>query len=353
MGLSPMDKPETLSVPSFGISTDAMTGPEALAAFRQSVQDVFTLTCLGDERQYRLNLSAWHLGTIMVGRFQCSALAFDRDAALVATSGLDHLLVQLYVEGGFAGVAADHSVVVTAGDVVIFDLAQGLKTRATDFTNISVLIPRPFLAHHCDDASRLHGHVLPANGAIAAMLGSYMRALVDRLPTLTPGDAQVAARSTVALVTTMLADQGGGGFAPTAPAPLSPFRKVAQEIDRRLREPSLDAASLAQSLGMSRATLYRTFQPVGGIADYVRRRRLAVAAIILSSPANQRRKIGEIARDCGFASESVFSRAFRSAFGIAPGQARQCGADFWSQPHLLAQDNGSLDFARWMRMLHT
>ena len=351
MGLSPMHQPENMSVPSFAISTDAMTGPEALAAFRQSVQDVFALTCLGDEGEYRLNLSAWHLGTIMVGRFQSSALAFERDAALVATSGLDHLLVQLYVQGGFAGVAANHPVVVTSGDIVIFDLAHGLKTLATDFTNISVLIPRSFLRHHYDDASALHGHVLPANGAMAAMLGTYMRALVDRLPTLTPGDAQVAARSTVALVTAMLADQGDG-FAPAGPSLLSPFRKVAQEIDQRLREPSLDAVSLAHSLGMSRATLYRTFQPVGGIADYIRRRRLAVAAIMLSSPANQRRKIGEIARDCGFASESAFSRAFRSAFGIAPGRARQCGADFWSQPHLLAQDSRSLDFARWMRMLH-
>lgn len=346
-----MDKPEITSVPSFEICTDDMAGAEALAAFRQSVQDVFALTYFGDQSHYRLRLSAWHLGTIMAGRFQSTALAFNRDAALVATSGLDHLLVQLYVEGGFVGTAANLPVVVTAGDIVIFDLAHELKTQATDFANISVLIPRSFLAHHDEDASRLHGKVLPANGAMAAMLGSYMRALVDRLPTLTMADARVAARSTVALITTMLADQGDG-IMPAAPPPLSPFRKVAREIDRRLRDPSLDATALARTLGMSRATLYRSFQPFGGIADYIRRRRLAAAAIILSSPAHSRRKMGEIARDCGFASESAFSRAFKSAFGITPGQARQRGGDFWSHPDMQNQDNRSLDFARWMRMLH-
>lgn len=339
------------ALPSFQISTDQVPGPEALAAFRQSVQDVFALTCLGEAEDYRLDLVAWHLGTLMIGRFGSSALAFDRGAALVAASGLDHLLVQLYVDGGFAGVAADRPVTVTPGDIVIFDLAHGLHTQASDFTNISVLVPRAFFAPLHIDVSRLHGLVLPATGALAAMLGSYMTALVDRLPTLDMADAEVAARSTVALMTTMLAGQDDR-LPPSEAAAISPFRRVSREIDRRLRDQSLDAASLARDLGMSRATLYRTFQSVGGIADYIRRRRLSVAAIALAAPGNQRRKIGEIAFECGFATESAFSRAFKAAFGIAPGQARQRSADFWSGPDTLGRGDASLDFARWMRMLH-
>lgn len=346
-----MNDMEAKSLPSFQLSTRDLTGPEALAAFRQSVQDVFALTCLGDPDQYQLDLAAWHLGSVMVGRFGSSALAFDRDIALVAASGLDHLLVQLYVEGGFDGMAADQPVHVSAGDIVIFDLAHGLATQASDFTNISVLVPRAFFAHLYDNISRLHGLVLPAHGALAAMLGSYMRTLVDRLPTLAAGDAQVAARSTIALMTTMLTGQDDRR-APANPVALSPFRKVSREIDRRLREPSLDAISLAQGLGMSRATLYRAFQPVGGIADYIRRRRLAVAAIILANPDNQRRKIGEIALECGFATESAFNRAFKNAFGLAPGRARRRSIDFWSSADLRTNDDGSLNFARWMRTLH-
>ncbi|EQB18339.1 helix-turn-helix domain-containing protein [Sphingobium lactosutens] len=347
-----MQQPSGDSLPTFRISTDSMTGPDALTAFGQSVQDVFSLTCLGDPECYRLDVAAWHLGTIMVGWFRSSALAFDRDAALAAASGLDHLLVQLYVGGGFTGSAADRSVTVRAGDIVIFDLIHGLRTRASDFSNISVLVPRAFFAPTLQDISRLHGLVLPADNPLAAMLGSYMTSLVDRLPSLGVADGQLAARSTVALVTTMLAGQAPG-LPPVMGITPSPFQRVSREIDRRLGDARLDPASLACDLAMSRATLYRTFQPVGGIADHIRRRRLAVAAIALSDPGNRRRKVGEIALDCGFATESAFGRAFKKAFGISPGKARQRSLDFWYAPDARDHGDASLDFARWMRMLHS
>ena len=48
--------------------------------------------------------------------------------------------------------------------------------------------------------------------------------------------------------------------------------------------------------------------------DRVRQRLLA--------PANLRRTIEEIARECGFADYSTFVRAFRRRFGLSPGEWR-------------------------------
>ena len=286
----------------------------------------------------------------MLGTFRSSALAFDRPASLVAASGLDHLLVQLYVEGGFTGVADREPIVVAPGDIVVFDLTRTLHTRASDFGNISLLIPRAFFAATHAEISALHGRVLPAGGAFTGVLASYMIALAERIPALDAREGDLAAKSTAALITTVLASHDDRGPA-AAPVIQSPFRKISQEIERRLRDPALDADALGDALGMSRASLYRAFEPVGGIADYIRRRRLAVALVAIAAPENQRRKIGEIAFECGFASESAFNRAFKAAYGVPPSEARQRSVRLWQISSDAKKPTDSLDFARWMRTL--
>jgi len=342
------DASERSGIPYYQVSTDDVSGLQGLEAFRQSVQDLFALTPLS-AAPYRIDMIAWHLGTLMLGSVRSSALAFDRPASLVAASGLDHLLVQLYVEGGFTGTADTRPVVVTPGDIVVFDTTRTLHTRASDFGNITLLIPRSFFAATHADVSALHGRVLPAGGAFTGVLASYMIALAERLPALDAREGDLAARSTAALITAVLASHDDRG--PAAVAIPSPFRKIALEIDRRLRDPALDAEALAEALGMSRATLYRAFEPAGGIADFIRRRRLSAALVAIAASENQRRKIGEIAFECGFASESAFNRAFKAAYGVPPSEARQRSVRLWSMADEAGKPVGSLDFARWMRTL--
>lgn len=345
-----MDQDFPTAIPHFHVSTEEVSEEIGFATFQHSVQDVFLLSRLS-EGPYLLEISAWNLGTMMVGRFRSSAMAFDRPPALVATGGLDHLLVQLYVEGGFSGMADDRPVTIRPGDIVVFDLTRTLNTKASDFTNISLLIPRPFFEATHDDVGALHGTTLPADRPMTSVLASYIKAFAERLPALSPTEAGTAAKATAGLATTILSI--GATPARTARTPISsPFRAITFEIEARLQDPMLDADMLATALNMSRATLYRVFEPIGGIADYIRRRRLTAAVVLLADPAQRRRKISEIAFGLGFTSESSFTRAFKLAFGVSPREARLQGAGLWS----IATSDGmemptSREFARWMRTL--
>ncbi len=70
---------------------------------------------------------------------------------------------------------------------------------------------------------------------------------------------------------------------------------------------------------MSRSTLYRLFQPLGGIDGYIRRRRLAQAYQTLRTPSGRTGDyVYRVAQAWGFASESAFSHAFRRAFQLTP-----------------------------------
>ncbi|QAY75253.1 helix-turn-helix domain-containing protein [Sphingosinicella sp. BN140058] len=338
------------AVPHFEVSSGSAGSDAAFAAFAQSVEDVFAIARTGTD-DYRLELRAWHLGTLMLGSFDSSSLSFERAPALVARSGLDHLLVQLYEAGGFQGTAGEYPIEVAPGDIVVFDLASTLHTQASDFRNLSFLIPRAFFESHLDDPGALHGIVLRPDMPLAGILASYFRALVERVPALQADEAIAAAKATAALATTVLCTYAQADRRTSQPI-LSPFRAIAQTLEAGLHDPELDAEQVAARLGMSRATLYRVFEPVGGVAGYIRRRRLSRAALALAAPENARRKIAEISYENGFASEATFARIFRATFGLSPRAARERSAALWTLPQ--AAGGAPADppeFARWMRTL--
>ena len=266
----------------------------------------------------------------------------------MATSGLDHILVQLYFEGGFVGSAGTSSVCVAAGDICVFDLSDTIETSSSCFGNVSLLFPRGELRAFLPDRSQMHGVVLASGHPLTDLLGDYLLSLTQRAGLLSVGEAMLAAGATVALAGAVLAGQPAGPDRQTVCGQPSDLRRIGQYVDAHIGDPKLDAVRIARSLGMSRASLYRACLSSGGVANLIRRRRLTGAALQLADPL-QRERIGEIARRWGFTSDSAFARTFREAFGISPREARRRG----SAP-VSTNADGSVDasgFASWMRLL--
>lgn len=88
-----------------------------------------------------------------------------------------------------------------------------------------------------------------------------------------------------------------------------------------LRRPA-SIGAIASELGVSRATLYRDFKTAFGCSpgEYVRCARIDVAARAL---ARGRRRVAEIAAECGFYDQSHFDRWFRMALGVSPSAYRR------------------------------
>lgn len=92
-------------------------------------------------------------------------------------------------------------------------------------------------------------------------------------------------------------------------------------IDNHLTEP-LDLEEIARQSGYSLSHFYKVFPAVTGfsIKEFVRNKRLAAAARRL---VFTRQRILDIALDCGFESQEVFTRAFRSLYDLTPGEFRR------------------------------
>jgi AraC-like DNA-binding protein len=79
----------------------------------------------------------------------------------------------------------------------------------------------------------------------------------------------------------------------------------------------LTLEAIAREAGLSRYHFLRTFKRLVGVTphQYIRRARLREAAKRLCV---ERRRILDIALDCGFGDISNFNRAFRAEFGLTP-----------------------------------
>ncbi|WP_208507556.1 GyrI-like domain-containing protein [Variovorax sp.] len=115
------------------------------------------------------------------------------------------------------------------------------------------------------------------------------------------------------------------------------MHKVVTHIDDHLERP-LDLAELADVAHFSAFHFHRLFAAWAGetLGDYVRRRRLEVAALRLAT--QPRLSVLEAAVSVGFGSGEAFSRAFRARFGSAPSSWR--AAHDWS---LLPEANSNPD----------
>nr|WP_249042663.1 AraC family transcriptional regulator [Sphingomonas carotinifaciens] len=100
------------------------------------------------------------------------------------------------------------------------------------------------------------------------------------------------------------------------------IERIRALIDARLSDPDFTASEVIATSDLSRATLYRTFRPYGGLAGYIQLRRLERVRRALGDPRDER-PFATIALDSGFESSSHCSRLFTDRFGVRPGAYRK------------------------------
>lgn len=338
-------------IESFGFRAAEMEPEANAAAWREAVVSLFDVSELGrgEPGPFRADIESYAMGPVLLGHTRFSGQRFTRSLEVVARSGVDHLIVQLYLTGGFQGTAGGAPMAVGAGDICVFDLAQTLETVAVASEVLTIVAPRLLVERRLPQPELLHGLVLPGRNVLASLLGRHLITLFDHAGRMTYDECVMAAEGTVALAAAcMQGELERRDAIVSAPHSLS-LLEARRWIDQHLEDADLSADSVAEAFGMSRATLYRLFAPAGGVAEFIRARRLHRAFFDLADPAA---RVSEVARRWGFSSEAVFARAFKAAYGISPRAAR--GAASFGGRASGAEgmtEDGRPVIGRWMREL--
>lgn len=96
------------------------------------------------------------------------------------------------------------------------------------------------------------------------------------------------------------------------------FRQVCLFIERNLERVELSTATLIEQFGLSRATLYRMFEPLGGVRNYLMYRCAMAALFDLSDAKAERGSVLRVCERWKFSSPANFNRAIQRLFGNSP-----------------------------------
>jgi AraC-like DNA-binding protein len=313
-------KPQKVLTTSFDL--DNVPENERFSAWKESFSVIFDVSLVEktDERGFRTRMTNSHLGSMLLGTLASPRQYFHRSRKLIAQTGIDHILVQVYLHGGENGRFGKTDLTLAPGDVFILDLGQTVESLAEDFDILTLVIPRQMFEQHLRAPETLHGQVLRRKSPLGQALGQHLRTLWQFVPTATVEDANALAKGVVGLIVAYF-----GHIAPQEDSPeiqMATRQSIRHYINRHLADPQLTPTALAARFRISRTYLYRLFEHEGGISRYIREQRLMRSLNELIKPENRKKRVADIAFSLGFADEAHFSRLFRHTFGFTPGEAR-------------------------------
>jgi AraC-like DNA-binding protein len=310
------------------IVTDRRAGREGLRTFRDAMADICSPSLCDSAGEFEATSRSCDMGAAVLTDVQSCPLRYERSALQVARSGYDHFQINLILAGDMQLSSGRQTTVFRRGDIGIFDTDRATDMQVRGAAGglshcMSIFIPRTMIASSFASPDDEHGAVLRREVRAGRMLGDLMVSLAQKAGQLTPTQTDVQLRGLLGLLA------GGLDCATDASLPLRQAMRMAARasaeryIDKHLDSSRLSADALARRFGWSRATLYRLFEPDGGLMKYIQRRRLQRAYAALVSPVHAHRRVLDIALDSHFASDATFNRAFRRTYGVPPGELRE------------------------------
>jgi len=262
---------------------------------------------------------------------------------LVARTGLDAYMVQLYTGGGFDGHADGAEMSVRAGDVCVFDLTDTLATQAVHSSTVTLVIPKLLVDRHWDARAPVNGLVIGGATALGQLMGAHLAALNKAMPSVTVDEAPVVATTTAQMVASTFAYCTSGDDLTNGALQQALFERAIRHIRSHLGSPDLSPDTICRALNVSRSHLYRAFSAKGGVMQNILEQRLRAAFGELSNPLNRNETIGSIAFRCGFASDAHFNRLFRQTFGVRP-------TDIRDMPPIAAPPSSEPGLPAWLSL---
>ncbi|WDZ95791.1 AraC family transcriptional regulator [Herbaspirillum sp. WKF16] len=209
--------------------------------------------------------------------------------------------------------------------VLALDMGQTMRMhRPTRARVLAFFTPRERVAAVIADPESIHGRILSYASPLGQLIQAQVRHLTQRLPFLDQRSAQEAIGLCLDLILTAFAKQVRLDDGARAVARQALMACVKRHIMANLHKKELSAMTVQRAFPqVPRPTLYRMFEPEGGLAAYIRNCRLWAAARELIELRQM--PVAEIAYGLGFGSASDFSRAFKRSYDVSPLDFRAAG----------------------------
>ena len=299
----------------------------SIVILRRFCSPLFDLESVCDQDHFHFDGWALHMGQVLLLDWGSNALLVNRTSTHVARGSIDHYQISMPVRGACHIEHTRGAVMVETGDIIISDMTQPSRTRLIEAAGqrpselLTMVIPRSLLAARLRNPDDVQGSVIRGGTAYGRLVADQFRLLRDQAPSMTTVDSEIATTSMISLVAGAIGHAVADGSA-TNVGRQAMLQRIKRYIAGHLDSSDLTAKAMCRRFGVSRAALYRLFEPDGGLANFVQQHRLHCAFGMLTSATWCHWRIADIGRNCHYGSDATFIRAFRNLFGATPGEVR-------------------------------
>lgn len=266
----------------------------------------------------RARLRGWRLDRMLLYDRYLHDVGHRRDAERVVADGFDHFTLTLLLSGAMTLIRKGHRHVLQPGELMLLDTSVPNENRMDDAHVVTIAVARERLAAVTDNVAALDGLVLQSEQA--QLFRDFVELLLRSLPDMSRS-ARMAAAGILTTLLTVAIDNAGIDRSAGSSQAAERLTRLRQVVDTQLGEVAFDVAELVRRSGMSRPTLYRLLAPHGGVAAFIRNRRLEHLRRRLADPT-EARTFAVLARETGFANASDASRAFFDRYDVRPSNYR-------------------------------
>lgn len=262
---------------------------------------------------------SWRLDRTLLFAREYGGIRHHRSAR-VERDGFEHFVLHHVIGGELFSGPFGQAKRVGPGETVVLDTREPMESGAASVRLVTVSLARDAMRAAAGHVDHLHGrHIDRQEGALLAAL---LRELVEQVPHLSPGAHPAVTRTLVELISLAINPLGASGRLDFYRLEHVRREAVRRVIEANLGTPAFSVQEIVQATGISRASLYRLFEPQGGVARYIQLCRLLQLRDRLDDRTFDVHPLAELAPMVGFSGESHAGRLFKQVFGISPGAYR-------------------------------
>jgi AraC-like DNA-binding protein len=267
---------------------------------------------------------AWRLDSLLLVQDRLSSHLFERNPDLVKKEPIDHWYFFLQRSGTSEVTMGDRIAKSLPGRLAFRSLGRPVNGTKSDPDSLALFIPRDNMWELAPALDSVNNTILET--PLGLFLSDYLLVLERQLTVLTVEDVPRVVEMTRSMIAACMAPSRDRTHAAGGPIAATLFERARRYINENLQSPQLAPEQLSRALGVSRRRLYQLFERYGGVAHYIRGRRLTSCHAAIVNPL-ETRQIQAIAYDHGFPDPAMFSRLFRAEFGYSPSEAREAIAN--------------------------
>ncbi|PWV95162.1 AraC family transcriptional regulator [Hoeflea marina] len=321
-------------------TTSTQPAGDQFAYWKSFVSPLVDVTQATSRQGFLARGTAYDLGKLHYVSAVVDPLSYQRTQAQIRDSDMDHWALVLLQEGRLRWHSGGKVMDQPVGSAVLRSFAFPFEANADTTRSVTLFLSRD---NFMGMAEMLDGSIdRPVPGTMNNIISEFVLSLSRYIGRLTMAEIPIVANSLSVLLKAAMAPTVENLEAGALPISSSLFDMARRNVIKNLSNPELGPASLCRALGVSRRQLYYVFERRGGIAKYIRQRRLAACHEAFEDLTDHR-LISTIAYGNGFTNPGQFSRHFHAAYGYSPSEAREARL-FGYTPHKTAPAS----FSEWL-----